>query len=127
SYGTQSGYSGGGVSEVQTAMSVWDNYTSAKISYVYSGTFGGPPAGLQTPNGTNEILFNDPLGEIAGSWNQQTGGVVGLGGFNGASNGPSWTAPFTADASHTQRAYATVNITEGNLAIQDGVSAAAGI
>jgi PKD repeat protein len=75
----------------------------------------------------NEILFNDPLGEISGSWNRSSGGVVGTGGFNGVSNGGTFNATFAADAKHPAgpvRAYA---ITEGNLTIQDGVSAANGI
>ena len=38
-----------------------------------------------------------------------------------------WTAPFTADATHTARAYTAYNITEGNLTIQDNVSTTTGI
>ncbi|HEY3052221.1 MAG TPA: hypothetical protein VGK04_02415, partial [Thermoanaerobaculia bacterium] len=68
SYGAQPGYNGGGVSEATTAMSAWTSYTAANINYAYAGTFSGPPAGLARANGTNEILFNDPLNEIAGSW-----------------------------------------------------------
>lgn len=122
SYGTQSGYSGGGVNEIQSALGVWNNYGSAKISYVYAGAGSGTPAGLSRPNGVNEILFNDPLNEISGSFNPQTGGTVGQGGFNGVTNGGNWTAPFTADGSHTATTYRTWNITEGNLTIQDNVT-----
>jgi PKD repeat protein len=116
SYGTQPGYTGGGLNEIKTAMSSWNSYTGASIKYNYVGTettFGG----VQTsPNGVNEVLFNDPHADISGSWNPSTGGVVGLGGFNGTSAGQkSW--------SHGT-AYA---ITEANLAIQDGVSPSAGI
>ena len=127
SYGTQPGYSGGGVNEVQTAMNVWTGYASAKINYTYAGVESGTPAGLSSPNGVNEVLFNDPLNEIAGSWNPATGGVVGQGGFNGVSGSRSWTSPFTADATHTQKTYSAWNITEGNLTIQDNVSSATGI
>jgi len=126
SYGTQTGYSGGGVNEVQTAMNVWNNYASAKISYVFSGAGSGQPGGVMgNPNGTNEVLFNDPRADIAGSFTGS--GVVGLGGFNGVSGVQSWTPTFSADATHTQKAYNAVNIVEGNLAIQDGVTPAAGI
>src|SRR5207247_221267 len=83
SYGTQPGYTGGGVNEIQTAMNAWNGYTSAKISYTYAGVESGTPAGLGTANSVNEVLFNDPLNEISGSWNPATGGVVGQGGFNG--------------------------------------------
>lgn len=128
--GTQPGYSGGGVNELKTAISSWVDYSGgAKIRYVYSGTAKEPYGGLgNTRNGVNEVLFNDPLNQISGSWNPATGGVVGQGGFNGAMNASSpWTAPFTADASHTAGPKSWVNITEGNLVIQDGVSPNAGI
>jgi PKD repeat protein len=127
SSGTQSGYAGGGLNEIQTAMGVWDNYSQAKINYQYAGAMSGAPKGLQAPNGVNEILFNDPLNEIAGSFNPSTGGVVGQGGFNGVTNGPSWNSPFTADATHPQRTYSTLSIIEGNLTIQDNVTPQAGI
>ena len=126
SNGTQPGYSGGGVSEVQTAMGVWTGYSQALIRYSYSGTTT-TMGGLAAPNGVNEILFNDPKAEISGSWNPSTGGVVGQGGFNGVSGAQTWNAPFTADQTHTQRAYTAYNITEGNLTIQDNVSSTTGI
>ncbi|MCU1229640.1 MAG: cell surface protein [Acidobacteria bacterium] len=125
SYGSQGGYSGGGVSEVQTAMASWNNYSGAKISYRYGGTTT-THGGNNAPNGTNEVLFEDPNQEIAGAWNGR-GGVVGLGGFNGISGSANWTASFTADASHAAGTYRAYNITEGNFVVQDGVSAATGI
>jgi PKD repeat protein len=128
SSGTQPGYSSGGVNELQTAMGSWNNYTAAKILYSYTGTRSGSLGGLSTPNGANEVLFNDPLGEITGSWNKSTGGVVGTGGFNAVANNPiTWTAPFTADSAHQAGAQEAWNITEGNLTIQDNVSPANGI
>ena len=126
SNGTQPGYSDGGVSEAQTAINVWSGYSQALIRYTYNGTTA-TMGGLNGPNGINEILFNDPKAEISGSWNRSTGGVVGQGGFNGVAGAQTWNAPFTADVSHTQRAYTAYNITEGNLTIQDNVSAANGI
>jgi len=126
SNGTQPGYTDGGVSEVNTAISVWSGYSQALIRYTYNGTTS-TMGGLNAPNGVNEILFNDPKAEISGSWNRTTGGVVGQGGFNGVAGSQTWNAPFTADLTHTQRAYTAYNITEGNLTIQDNVSAANGI
>lgn len=125
SYGSQNGYANGGVSEVQTAMAAWNNYSAAKISYTYGGTtqtHGGNVA----PNGINEVLFEDPNEEIAGAWNGR-GGIVGLGGFNGVSGSANWTASFTADSTHTAGVHRVVNITEGNFVVQDGVSSATGI
>jgi PKD repeat protein len=127
SFGTQPGYSGGGVTEIQTAMNAWNSYAAAKIRYAYSGTGSGSPGGLSGPNGVNEVLFNDPKGEISGTYNPATGGVVGEGGFNGVSGTISWTGPFTADAAHTSQTYTAYVINEGNLTIQDGVTPAAGI
>jgi hypothetical protein len=127
SSGSQPGYTGGGLNEVRTAIGSWTGYAGARIRYNYDGTFSSAPAGLDRSNGINEILLNDPLGEIAGSFNSSTGGVVGRGGFNGVSSARSWTAPFAADTQHGQRSYTAWNITEGNLVIQDGVSPSAGM
>ena len=46
SYGTQSGYAGGGANEIQTAMSSWSGYSAAKISYVYAGAGSGTPGSV---------------------------------------------------------------------------------
>ncbi len=127
-YGTQAGYTSGGITEMQTAMAAWTGYTAARIRYAYSGASTVAPGGLSRRNNVNEILFDDPLGEIAGSWNRSTAGVVGTGGFNGISGMQSWTSPFAADAQHPQMTYPSAySIVEGNLTIQDGVSASAGI
>src|SRR3954451_5753970 len=127
SSGTQPGYTSGGVGEIQTAMNAWNSYTAAKINYAYSGTTTAPPGGLSGPNGTNEILFNDPKSEISGTFNPSTGGVVGMGGFNGVSGSMNWTGPFDADNLHMSQTYRALIIIEGNLTIQDGVSPSAGI
>jgi len=127
SLGSQPGYTNGGVGELQTAMASWTGYSDAKIRYTYSGTSSTIPGGLDTPNGVNEVLFDDPIDEIPGTWNQATGGVVGTGGFNAVSAGGTWTATFTADASHAAGPRNAFAITEGNLTIQDGVSPANGI
>lgn len=125
SYGTQPGYNGGGTSEVQSGMSAWTGYASALIRYTYAGVGSGSPVGLSTPNGVNEILFNDPRQEIAGTFSGS--GVVGQGGFNGVASGGNWSSTFGADASHTQGTFRAWDITEGNLTIQDGVSTSTGI
>lgn len=125
SYGTQPGYSGGGVNEFQTAVGVWSNFGSAKIRYTYAGAESGAPGGLNNPNGVNEVLFNDPLGEIAGTFTGS--GVVGEGGFNGVGSQQSWTSTFTADPSHVQGTFQAWQITEANLVIQDGVTPAIGV
>ena len=125
--GTQPGYAGGGISELQTAMAVWTSYGSAKIRYAYTGALSVAPKGTGARNGVNEVLFNDPLGEIAGSWSSGTGGVVGLGGYNGVASAKSFTAPFTADEAHPAGQKFAFEITEANLVIQDNVSPSNGI
>lgn len=122
SHGTQGGYTGGGESELKSAMSSWTSYAGANIRYSYAGASVSTPGGLSHANGRNEIMFDDPLNEIDGAFNPSTGGVVGTGGFNGVSNSSNWTAPFDADATHTARTYRAWNVTEGNLTIQDGVT-----
>ncbi|HLJ75741.1 MAG TPA: PKD domain-containing protein, partial [Thermoanaerobaculia bacterium] len=126
SYGTQPGYNGGGVSEVQTAMSSWTGYSAALIRYTYAGAGSGAPANSNTNNNINEIEFNDPNQEISGSWNP-SGGVVGLGGFNGVGSRQSWTSTFAADSSHTQATFSAWEITEAFFTVQDGVSPTAGV
>jgi PKD repeat protein len=127
SSGTQPGYTDGGVTELRTAMQTWTGYASAKIDYSYVGSRTGAMGGLSGPNGVNEVLFNDPLDEITGTWNRNTGGVVGTGGFNGVTSRQNFTATFEADATHPAGTLSAWNITEGNLTIQDGVSASTGI
>ena len=125
--GQQTGYAGGGVTELQTAMSAWTGFAQARIRYAYVGTRPSPWGGLTSRNSVNEILFDDPNNEIAGSFNRTTGGVVGTGGFNGVTQGGNWTSPFAADAEHPQATMHAYNIVEGNLTIQDGVTPTAGV
>jgi len=127
SFGTQPGYTGGGVNEIQSAMSAWNGYSAAKINYVYAGAGSGTPGGLSGANGVNEVLFNDPNSEISGTFNPATGGVVGQGGFNGVSGSMNWTGPFDADGTHRAQTYHALIISEGNLTIQDGVTPQNGI
>jgi PKD repeat protein len=125
--GTQPGYANGGIGELQTAMAVWVNYTAAKIRYVYAGALTVAPKGTRSRNNVNEVLFNDPLAEIDGTWSSSQGGVVGLGGYNGVAGAKSFTAPFQADPMHPGGATTAYEITEANLVIQDNVSPANGI
>jgi PKD repeat protein len=127
SYGTQPGYTGGGVNEIKTAMNAWTSYSAATIKYSYIGS-EATGAGMNTNNARNEVLFNDPFADISGSWNPTTGGVVGLGGINGVNGTGSFTAGFTYDAAHTAGVHSNVyKISEANLTIQDNVSSSTGI
>lgn len=125
--GSQTGYTGGGVNELQTAMDSWTGYGAAKILYNYSGARTGTFGGLSIRNNINEVLFDDPKSEIAGTFNRSTGGVVGTGGFNGVTSGGNWNSPFAADAAHPHATLHAFSIVEGNLVIQDGVTPTAGV
>jgi PKD repeat protein len=124
--GSQPGYSDGGIAEARTAMSSWTGYSDANIRYAWGGMSSSAPGGLEKANGINEVMFNDPLDEIAGTWTGQ-GGVVGRGGFNRISGSRSWTSTFNASGTHTQRTWTAYDIIEGNLVIQDGISPSTGI
>lgn len=124
--GAQSGYAGGGTVDTQTAIASWSGYADANIRYVWGGVISAAPGGMDSGNGVNEIIFEDPLNEIAGTWDGR-GGVVGLGGFNRVAGARSWTSPFAADSTHPARNYTAYDIVEGNLVIQDGVSPSKGI
>lgn len=124
--GAQSGYSGNGVSELLTAISVWATYGQANIRYSYAGALPVAPKGLNASNGYNEVLFGDPLNEIAGSWNG-TSGVVGTGGFSGVASGGTFNATFQADPAHPAGPIQAYDITEGNVTIQNGVAPASGV
>ena len=127
SAGTQPGYADGGVSELRKAMQAWTSYSSAAINYSYSGTRTGAMGGLDTPNSVNEVLFNDPLNEISGTWNRTTGGVVGTGGFNGVSSQADLDGHVRRGCDASGRDALGVEHHRGNLTIQDGVSSLAGI
>lgn len=128
SVGTQPGYGDGGISETRSGMGAWTSYSGANIRFSYGGASPQSVGGLSSPNGVNEVVLNDPLNEIEGSYSANSGGVVGRGGFNNTGSGGSWTSTFTADASHPARTFSTTyNIIEGNLVIQNGVSPSSGI
>lgn len=125
--GTQPGFSGGGLTELQTALAVWVGYGSANIRYGYAGALTVSPKGTTARNFVNEVLFNDPLNEISGSWSPSQGGTVGLGGYNGLAGPKAFNAPFTADPAHPAGTVNAWEIIEANLTIQDNVSPANGI
>ena len=125
-HGEQPGYGDGGVSELRTAIAQWTSYGEARILYAHTGAASGAPGGLTRANGVNEVLFDDPLNEIPGTWDGMSG-VLGMGGLSNYRTGPSWTAPFAADAAHPAGSMPTREITEANLTIQDGVAPGGGI
>lgn len=128
SYGSQGTYADGGRQALRSGVSSWTSYAAANIRYRYDGTGSGKPGGLGRANGINEVLFEDPLEEIPGSWDANQGGVLGVGGFNAVAAGGAWTPPFSAGGTHgSDTVPNTWEILESNLVIQDGVASAKGI
>lgn len=76
----QSGLAGGGFSQFQAGITAWNSDAGSNIRYVYGGTTSAS-GGLDTADGVNAILFNDPNDEISGSFSCSNGGVLATGGF----------------------------------------------
>ncbi len=81
---------GGGYTEVQQAIGIWDG-TSTTLNLTYGGTMA-PPASLcdgsaphYVPYLTNLVVFNDPCGDMSGI----SGGCSGVLGFGGPWTGGS--------------------------------------
>jgi hypothetical protein len=63
----------------QAALAAWNADPTSSIHYAYSGLTGAA-AGLGTSDRVNAILFNDPNGQVPGSFDCKKGGVVAIGG-----------------------------------------------
>jgi len=61
------------------ALSAWTSDPTSSISYVYAGTTQST-GGLNGPDNVNAILFDDPDGDIAGTFDCAGGGVVAMSG-----------------------------------------------
>ncbi|HSW12671.1 MAG TPA: matrixin family metalloprotease [Solimonas sp.] len=104
----QAGLSDGGVGAFRQGLAAWDDDGGSNIRYVFGGSTraGG---GLGTPDGVNTILFNDPNGEIAGSFDCNRGGILALGGFRSSGRGEYRNGSF-------------LMIVEGDVVVQDGAA-----
>ncbi len=78
------GVLGGGYAQVQQAIAAWNDDPGSRIRYAYAGTTAAT-GGLDRRDGINTVLFNDPLGEIAGIYDCTLGGVLAYAGYR--SNG----------------------------------------
>lgn len=76
----QPGMTNDGVPAIQAAIAAWTNDANSNIRYVYGGTTTSE-AGFRSNDGINAILFDDPNGEVEGSFTCQEGGVLAAGGF----------------------------------------------
>lgn len=121
SVGGQAGFDRGGVPEFEKALGVWSSYPGARVRFSNRGPVT-QTAKASVQNGINEILFNDPFGEIFGRWNGQSG-VLAQAEYHAVKVNRSWNAPFDAGQSHPAKTFPEVwEIVEGNIIIQEGVS-----
>ncbi len=63
----------------QAALAAWTDDPMSSIRYHYTGTTSAS-GGLGTSDKVNAILFDDPKGQVSGTFNCPAGGVVALGG-----------------------------------------------
>ncbi|HSW14157.1 MAG TPA: matrixin family metalloprotease [Solimonas sp.] len=83
---------GGGYTEFQKALQAWNDDPGSNIRFSYGGITAAL-GGLGSADGSNTILFNDPLQELAGSYDCSNGGVVAYAGYrSGAVRGSGSTA-----------------------------------
>jgi hypothetical protein len=104
----QSGMNEGGFSQFQQALAAWTNEPSTPISLQYTGTTTAT-GGLLNGDGVNAILFDDPNGELSGSFDCSSGGIIAIGGW--------WSTGATGTFGGTQ----FNRIVEGDVVTQDGV------
>ncbi|HEX9985045.1 MAG TPA: M57 family metalloprotease [Thermoanaerobaculia bacterium] len=108
SNGVQPGAVGGGVPAAQIGISTWTSDPSSNIVYSYGGTTTRNSAFLAS-DGVNSIQFNDPSGEVSGTFNPATGGTLAIGG--------AWFG----SATHTFAGETFRTIVEADLVVQDGL------
>src|SRR5581483_11329520 len=113
SHGTQPGAPGGGVTAAQRGLAAWTSDPNSNIVYQYGGTTTIASTGL-TPgghsDGVNTIQFNDPAGEIPGSFTGQGGATLAVGG--------AWTDGTT----HQAFGETFLTIVEADLVVQDRIT-----
>jgi len=63
----------------RSAVEAWTNDPTSQILYTYGGTTGAT-GGFRGADRVNAILFNDPRGDVPGSFDCAAGGVLALGG-----------------------------------------------
>jgi hypothetical protein len=114
SHGTQPGAVNGGLTAIQKALAAWTNDAGSNIVYSYGGTTTIARTGFNGGNadGVNTIQFNDPAGEIPGSFTPTGGATLAIGGawFGGATHSAHGEQYFT--------------IGEADLVVQDGITGA---
>ena len=76
----QAGMAGGGYAEFVQAIAAWNDDPGSNVRYVYGG-ISGAGGGLRSADGVNQILFNDPDGDLGGAFDCASGGLIAYSGF----------------------------------------------
>jgi len=106
-FGTQSGAPNGGIDSIVAGTGMWTNDCASNVNYSYGGSTGSTQCLNTQPDGIHGVGFNDPCGEIPGSFSGS--GILGQGGF--------WVSSSTNSIEGTT----FWNITEGNVVLQDNL------
>jgi hypothetical protein len=113
SHGTQPGALDGGLTSIGRAMAAWTNDPGSNIVYSYGGTTTIARTGLVpggSSDGVDTIQFNDPAGEIPGSFSATGGATLAIGG--------AWFS----SAKHSAHGEQYFTIAEADLVVQDGIT-----
>ena len=110
-YGTQAGAPNNGIDAIVAGAAMWTNDCGSAVSYSYAGATGTAQC-MNTPlggDGIHGVSFNDPCGEIPGSWSGS--GTLGQGSY--------WINSDT----NTLNGEVFWNIIEANVVLQDNLQA----
>lgn len=76
----QTGLAGGGFAEFRTALGAWTDDPGSSVRYTWSGTTASTQTSCAPPRQTGKVVFDDPHGDISGSYSCGSGGVLAHGG-----------------------------------------------
>ena len=100
----------GGATAFQAALTAFNTEPRGIFNLTYGGT-NSSALGFSADDGLNAVLINDPLGDIPGSFNCSTGGVLAYGGYS-------------YSGTHTYKGITHVTIREGDIVMQDNADCA---
>jgi len=106
-HGTQPGALDGGLTSLQRGLATWTNDASSDVVYTYGGSTT-TSQGFISSDGVNSVQFNDPSGEIPGSFTGTGGDVLAIGG--------AWCG-----SSYTYNGETFATIFEADLVVQNGI------
>ena len=100
SHGTQPGALNNGLTSLQRGLGTWTNDPNSNVNYQYGGGTNAGQAFISSDN-INSVQFNDPAGEIPGTYTGTGGDTLAIGGAwcggSFSSNGETFATIFEAD------------------------------